>query len=479
MRRVAGLKLSAEGHQKLVEQILSDETYALRVRRESEGLTVEAAADGAVTERLGSDPVFFSTLILGLQHAPYQKEFLNTTSKRVVLRWPRQSGKSRSLAAYSIWFAAAHPATNTLIVAPSWRQSSNLHGTIQGLLDASPRKIRRALLAKRTRTITQFRNGSRIIALPNSANLLRGYTTSLIILDEAAFFNNDEDMFLNVLPPMLATTSGTMIVASTPWGRNTQFYRINNDPSWQILHVTWKEPAEAGIYTSEWVQEVEKIRETYPMTYQMEYEAEFTEDVDTWLTQDLLAKSCDLNVSYKDFGDDAKGEFYAGLDLAEVVDYSALAVVRRNGRQLDLIHMHRFPLKEPLVSVLGYVNILCQKWKSIGAVYVDNTKHGKYILHDMNQVGIPNPVGVNFSTDSKQEMAQIMRDRLADGKLRMPYDRSLLNELNVEQYQLTKTGKIAFSHLSGTHDDRFWALALATYAATKEVLPQRPIARSA
>ncbi len=186
-----------------------------------------------------------------------------------------------------------------------------------------------------------------------------------------------------------------------------------------------------------------------------------------------------MNIAYVGFDEDAKGEFYAGLDLAEVVDHSAFAVVRKKGKEIDLVHMHRFPLKEELGTVLGYIKILSQKWQSIGAVYVDNTKHGKYILSDMKEVGIPNPIGVNFSTDSKQEMAQIMRDRLADGKLRMPYDRSLLNELNVEQYQLTKTGKIAFSHLSGTHDDRFWALALATYAATKEVLPQRPIARSA
>jgi phage FluMu gp28-like protein len=473
------VNLSLEAHQRLVERILSDETYALRVRRESEGLTEEAAADRAVIERLGSDPIFFSTLILGLQHANYQREFLNTTSKRVVLRWPRQSGKSRSLAAYSIWFAASHPATNTLIVAPSWRQSSNLHSTIQNLLDAAPRRIRKALLAKRSRTITQFRNGARIIALPNSANLLRGYTTSLLILDEAAFFNNDEEIFHHVLPPMLATTGGTMVVASTPWGRNTEFYRINNDPSWQILHVTWREPAEAGIYTLEWVKEVEKTRETLPLTYQMEYEAEFTEDVDAWLTQDLLGKACHVNIAYVGFDEDARGEFYAGLDLAEVIDHSAFAVVRKKGKEIDLVHMHRFPLKEELGTVLGYIKILSQKWQSIGAVYVDNTKHGKYILADMKEVGIPNPIGVNFSTDSKQEMAQIMRDRLADGKLRMPYDRSLLNELNVEQYQLTKTGKIAFSHLSGTHDDRFWALALATYAATKEMLPQRPIARVA
>jgi len=54
----------------------------------------------------------------------------------------------------------------------------------------------------------------------------------------------------------------------------------------------------------------------------------------------------------------------------------------------------------------------------------------------------------------------------------------LYNELNAERYELGKTGKILFNHQEGTHDDRFWALALAVYAAEQaEPPPSRPIAR--
>jgi len=68
---------------------------------------------------------------------------------------------------------------------------------------------------------------------------------------------------------------------------------------------------------------------------------------------------------------------------------------------------------------------------------------------------------------------------MAEGILRTPYDRSLLDELNVERYQLTKTGRFIFSHPEGTHDDRFWALALAVYAAeTAPPPPSRPMART-
>jgi phage FluMu gp28-like protein len=317
-----------------------------------------------------------------------------------------------------------------------------------------------------------------IIALPNSENLLRGFTASLILLDEAAFFKNDFEIFQQVLSPMLVTTNGTMIASSTPWGMRTQFYAINNSPRWRVFHATWRDAAEAGVYTKEGVEDIERAKEEYPLSYRMEYEAEFAEDVDTWLTQELLAKSCDGDIDYTDFDKQAQGEFYAGVDLAEVVDYSAIAVIRKKGKTLDLVHMHRFQLGEELGSVLGYSKILQQKWDKVVAVYVDNTKHGNYILTDMKEVGIRNPVGIKFNIDSKQEMAQILRQRMEEGHLRIPYDRTLLNELNVEQYQLTKTGKIEFTHMSGTHDDRFWAIALAVYAATKEALPQRPIARS-
>lgn len=74
-------------------------------------------------------------------------------------------------------------------------------------------------------------------------------------------------------------------------------------------------------------------------------------------------------------------------------------------------------------------------------------------------------MGINFTLQKKQEMAQLMRQRMQEGILRIPYDRQLLDELNVERYQLTKAGHIVFSHPEGTHDDRFWALALAVYAA--------------
>ncbi len=38
-----------------------------------------------------------------------------------------------------------------------------------------------------------------------------------------------------------------MIVSSTPWGKNTQFYRLNLDPAWEIHHATWRDARDVGL----------------------------------------------------------------------------------------------------------------------------------------------------------------------------------------------------------------------------------------
>lgn len=50
--------------------------------------------------------------------------------------------------------------------------------------------------------------------------------------------------------------------------------------------------------------------------------------------------------------------------------------------------------------------------------------------------------------------------------IEFPYDANLIEELHLEQFSLTKTGNYVFSHVPGSHDDRFWSLALAVAPPT-------------
>ncbi|MEM2130001.1 MAG: terminase family protein, partial [Candidatus Bathyarchaeia archaeon] len=272
-------------------------------------------------------PVEFAKSILKFNPTPYQEAFLTEESKRVLLCWSRQSGKTTTIAARAIWFALTHPQTLTLIVAPSLRQSMILSDRIQDFLARLSPENRRGWVEKQQRTQILFKNGSRIIALPNSENLLRGYTAHCVIADEANFFANDEDIFFSVLMPMLSTTDGALIVSSTPWNKDSVFYRFYNDPAFKKHVVTWEDAKNAGLIKQDFI---DQIRALLPAErFQREYESKFVEDVDAWLPQSLIVKCIDSNLEPYDFQDAPTGDFYVGVDFGKHQDYSVVVVAEK------------------------------------------------------------------------------------------------------------------------------------------------------
>ena len=126
------------------------------------------------------DPVVFARDFFGFQVKEYQASLLRDKSKRVVVRWSRQAGKTTCIALRAIWFACAYPKTLTLIVAPTLRQSMIMSDRIARFSRKLPKEKRSALVEKFQRTTVRFKNGSRIVALPNSPQLLRGYTANQV-----------------------------------------------------------------------------------------------------------------------------------------------------------------------------------------------------------------------------------------------------------------------------------------------------------
>lgn len=423
-------------------------------------------------EKALQDPVKFVQVFFNFNPTEYQKRFLQDKSKRIVLKWSRQAGKTTTLALRAIWFAVSHPRTLTLIVAPSLRQSMILSDRLQDFLMGLPEKWRNLFIQKLQRTVVTFRNGSRIVALPNSPQLLRGYTAHQVITDECAFFKDDALVFYNVLYPMLQTTDGTLIASSTPWNTDSVFYQMCQDSHFSKHFITWREVVQAGLAKQSFIEEMQQLLPHEE--FLREFEAQFVEDADAWLPQSLIAQCIDSTLEPYDFKDLPEGTFYVGVDFGKHQDFSVVTVVEKHGDTLYLVHVHKFPLKTEYASVIGYIKSLCDRWQSIHAVYADITGVGDYIVEDMKRAGITNTTGITFTVASKEEMATILREKMRSQQFKIYYtprktlrDLDLTAELNVERYELTKTGHIKFSHPEGSHDDVFWATALAVYAAVK------------
>ena len=140
--------------------------------------------------------------------------------------------------------------------------------------------------------------------------------------------------------------------------------------------------------------------------------------------------------------------------------------------------MKRFAINTSYASVIGYLKILNERLTTIRSNYVDDTGVGNAVVEEMIAAGIANIKGTTFTLQSKEEMATILREKMRKGELKIPYvparhldDIDLTAELNVEKYQLMKTGRVQFSHSVDCHDDIFWSCCLACYAAVQAPLP--------
>lgn len=420
--------------------------------------------------RLKEDPVLFSEVFLGFQPFPYQERLLRDPSKRIVSCMGRQTGKTTTIAVKAIQFAYTNPKTTTLIVAPSRRQSIIMFDRILSFIHGN--KWLHKSVVRMTRTVIQLDSGSRIIALPASMNLLRGFTADLIVCDEAAFM--EEELIVQVMFPMLATTSGSLILLSTPWGRENVFYRAFMDPDYSSYHV---KSCECPLISEDFLEE--QRRNMTEEAYRREYEADFMEAVASYFSQDLIRSCVDTELELETDLEGVKpepGEYYAGCDLGKLRDFSVLAVVRRVGEGVRLVFLREFPLETPYPSIIGAIVRANEKF-GLRKILIDKSGVGEAVTDEIKNQGLNNAEGASFSGEKKAEYLAHLRIKMEQGEFKMPYDRRLCQQINEQQYEYTKSGRLHFWHPPNGHDDQLWALALAV-TASKRGEPSGVLARA-
>ncbi|MCW4006191.1 MAG: terminase family protein [Candidatus Bathyarchaeota archaeon] len=440
-------------------------------KREIRQLKEQAAQKQKIT--VPSDALEFFRETLQFTPTAYQKELICQfqSSQFIAARWARQTGKSHTISALLLHYALTHPGSCVGVFGPSWRQTKLIIKHVNAFLQKLPKSVRK----RPQKTSVHLANGSTIEAYPNNPETIRGPKLHIVYADEFNFIPNDEELYDAILFT-LGTTDGKFVCTSTPWHTSSIFYKIFHHPSYGEYaksHVTYEQALEPdGPLKPQILSRIKRQLEGDPARWKREMQADWAENEDAWLSQSLITSCIDHTLEYTGFQAAARGNFYMGLDLGKHQDYSVLAAVQTQGAQVKLVHMHQFPLKTPYAAVIGYVKTLSDRWQTAHKILVDSSGVGDYITEDMQNAGIPNVEGVNFTVQSKQQMAQHLKQAMTESRLSLPYDSGLISELNVEQHELSKDGKIKFNHPQGTHDDRFWALAMATYATRSKPAPK-------
>jgi len=415
-----------------------------------------------------TDPSLFAKLLANWHPFPYQQKLLTDQSKRILSCWGRHCGKTTTVAVKTIHYAYTNPHATVLVASPSLRQSKNMLTRIQKLTENS--FILRQGVAKQTTTEIQLHNGSIIVALPCSENLLRGYTADLIICDEAAFM--PEETITQVMFPMLSATDGSAIFLSTPWGKNHFFYKAYTNPDYSAHHA---KSTECPLIKPEFLQEQKRILPDE--IYRSEYLAEFTEPAHCFFPQDLIRQCIDPTLEQiADPKTAPNATYYAGVDFGKLNDHTAIAIIKHDQTTQKLVHINEFPLDTPYSHVIGYV-ANANKRMQFEKLLVDQTGVGEPIQEELKNQDIPNTEGITFTTQTKETLLTNLKLTMEQGRLKLPYNRTLITQINQQQYQYTKTGHLTFSHPQGTHDDQLWALSLAVYATQHQPEPNLKIAK--
>ena len=85
-------------------------------------------------------------------------------------------------------------------------------------------------------------NGSQIVAVPGGEGAgVRGFTPNLLIVDESAFIASESGLWEAIMPS-LAVSGGSLLLCSTPNGRQGLHYEIASNPEpdgWLKFLVPW------------------------------------------------------------------------------------------------------------------------------------------------------------------------------------------------------------------------------------------------
>ena len=475
---------------------------------------------------LPPDPVQFCRDWLYYEPFEYMWPFLRDGSHFIANIQARQTGKTFNGMAKLLYLAFKYSSSLILVTAPKLDQVKNIAFKVLNehlkKMQVNDPEFFDYVVGKKNmlRTVIRFRNGSTILAESPVPETIRGHTAKVIYLMEANFIRDDADLYTSLLFT-LNTTNGFFIAESTPWNMDSVFYKMFHDPDYSQFSTYKVEYTKAlppnGPLSPYIIDMIKKQLTGDPARWKREMLCEWAEDLDVWLPTSLITLAQDSILEYLKVTNQPQGEFYIGVDFGKHRDPSVVAVVERLKSHIYLRHCHQFPLETSYGTVIGYMKMIQDNWRHIWAIYADETGVGGYIVEDMEHGGLRNVTGVNFTEPNKESMATCLKEKMRssvclkcgwtgyvdtlEGEwrttcpqgcrseegnpqslrpiLHIPFEADLFHELNVERFELGKTGKLLFNHPEGTHDDRFWAVALAVYAAEQAPPPPtKPIAKT-
>ena len=422
---------------------------------------------------------------------PKQEEIITSiawdSNKRIVISCLTRYGKSFCVSMAILLYIAFHTNKRILLISPTMDQTKILRDYIamfitrsevmSGMLSMNIKGIDKIKYETSRKQIV-FTNGCslKILSAEGSATRLMGHGGDLIVLDESCLI--DYEVYRGKISRMLGDNPDSMLVEiGNPWHRNNQMWKHWLDPDFQHIKVGWETALKEGRITKTFVDEQRAL--LTPLEFEVLYEANFPEESEDSIfkykyvmeatTKDIKHVeynniiSCDVADKGKDRtvimdGTEEDDSYFVRSIYSEATsDNMAIAgrIVKtywdareRKVKGKFLINIDTIGVgvgvvsrvKEVLAIEIRTGNVTvnaCHYGEGVGAAGQPRRAFKQETIEDKQPTS-----GKKRFMNKKAEQYFRLKSLFEEGRMRIPNDRLLIDELMSMSWELTSSGKI-------------------------------------
>jgi phage FluMu gp28-like protein len=446
---------------------------------------------------------------LGVNFWQFQKDYLKDDSRFIAVLWARGNGKSKITALKialdvfdceskdkrSDWLivsASAPQAQEALRLVEAWSKVIYQTAVALNIIEEEVEVRTEEGLIRYTRYRLRLGRSSQVIALSASPSAVRGYTSNCF-LDELAFFPQGQEFF-NAAQHV---TRGRLklIVASTPIGGSENVYHkimhntaiVRGKPLWS-KHIAdiHRAIADGRVYDLQ----AERAAAD-PYSFKSELLLEWSDSPNTWFSSELIAACEDARASAVGHGYN-RGRCFIGNDvglrhdkwcafvLEATEDFGVHIEDCPNGQKIsyytgelitrEVVVLDRSSFAEhdrQIARLFAKYNVI--------RMAIDRTGMGERSTEEYQNLYGSKVEGVNFTTDTKGNMATLGLELMTERRVLLPQDHPEIGaDFRKLQRVVSAGGNVRFQAArdNSGHGDVVWSFLLACNAAWT---PQTPV----
>ena len=456
--------------------------------------------NGQISEiiKCGKDPVYFMNRYLKIQHPlrglipfktfPFQddcvKDF-NDHRFNIILK-SRQLGLSTLVAAYAVWQAAFYKEKNILIIATKLAVAQNFIRKVKTYIKSMPKWLLVPQITANNKQQVEFSNGSQIKAVPTSEDAGRSEALSLLIVDEAAFVRNFDELWMGLYPTL--STGGRAILLSTPNGVGGQYHEIyvksqRKENEFNNIKLMWDVHPERD---DDWFQK--ETRNMSKKQVSQELLCDFASSGDTFLSNEVIEKMRMLTKSPIEKSGPGNNIWYweypivgnkyvlsADISRGDSGDYSTFHVINTQKMSIatefkgkippdqfasviyDIANRFNESLVCPENNAYGYTMLVALRDLGYKNIYFSSEREKyKYLYGEGNNIG---KSGFTTNKDTRDKILANFEESLRNGKIKTHSSR-LVAELKTFVWKGNKV-----TSMKGYNDDLIMSLAIGCWVA--------------